>query len=165
MPGTVTSFYHSEVTNMMTDTEAVEQTMYRYQRYYDDRRLNEVMELFTEDAVMSTANIDFRCEGREAIHQFLHAYLGMEEVAQGESAPPMAHCLVNPVIDVDGDTASAEADYFVLLWLDHDPHLAAMGRACYRMVRQADRWRIRELTMNVQVGKAASGLLQSRGYS
>ena len=150
---------------MITDTETVEQTMYRYQRYYDDRRIDDILDLLTDDAVISTSNIDFRCEGRDAIRTFLGAYLGIEEVSQGAEAPPMAHCLVNPVIDVDGNTATAVADYFVILWLDEDPQLSAMGRASYTMVRHGDRWRISAVDMNVQVGKAALALLQGRGYS
>jgi len=77
----------------------------------------------------------------------------------------MAHCLVNPLIDVDGDTASAVADYFALLYLDDDPHLAAMGRSSYRLVRQDDRWLLSEVNMSVQVGQAAMALLQSRGFA
>jgi len=149
----------------MTDIEAVEQTVYRYHRFYDDRRLDEVVDLFADDAVMVEGNAGFRIESKAGIREFLVRYLGIDEVPAGEVGIPMAHCLVNPLIDVDGDTASAVADYFALLYLDDDPHLAAMGRSSYRLVRQGDRWLLSEVNMSVQVGQAAMALLQSRGFA
>ena len=149
----------------MTDIEAVEQTVYRYHRYYDDRRLEDVIDLFADDAVMVEGNAGFRVEGRPAIEEFLTRYLGIDEVPSGQPGIPMAHCLVNPLIDVDGDTASAVADYFALLYLDDDPHLAAMGRSSYRLTRAGDRWLLSEVDMQVQVGQAAMALLASRGFA
>ena len=76
-----------EVTAVMTDIEAVEQTVYRYHRFYDDRQLEEVVDLFADDAVMVEGNAGFRIEGKAGIREFLIRYL-VPQPAVASAADP-----------------------------------------------------------------------------
>jgi hypothetical protein len=70
----------------------------------------------------------------------------------------VTHCLVNPIIDVDGDVASASFDYFCLGLVDGVLRLVSGGRFVFhRLVRYRDRWRIDELEFAISVDPTKLG--------
>ena len=148
----------------MTEVEAIKRTVYEYQHFYNARRVDDVVDLFTEDGVLRSGNMDLGCEGRDRIRAFLDSYLGVGDPAAEETSLRPGARVVNPVIELAGDgaTASVEADFFALLWLDGNPHLASMGRTRYELVREEDRWRIRVLETTVRISKATMAVLAAR---
>lgn len=79
---------------------------YQYCYCIDEKRSEEFVSLFTEDAV-----IDFATrkpyEGHADIRRFIEEHVGESD--------RMAHLAINPLIEVDGDTATGKWDYLVFL--------------------------------------------------
>lgn len=98
------------------DKLAIREVLERYMRCNDDLAADRIAELFDEDArfqVMGRV-----VAGREAIRA-MFAGDGANRppwTAPGElfKQPGSVHVSSNPVIDVDGDTATAESDFLVV---------------------------------------------------
>jgi uncharacterized protein (TIGR02246 family) len=118
--------------------DGVRQTLARYGQLADDRRIAEVAELFTEDAVLEVRGRPWR--GRAEI------------VARGGAGPDPGmrtkHVAVNAVVEVadDGATAVAATDFlYYVAPPDGGWALRSTGRYHDRFVRSPDgRWRIAE---------------------
>jgi ketosteroid isomerase-like protein len=94
----------------------IREVLERYMRYNDDRAADEIAELFDEDARFQIMGRVIA--GRDAIREVF--------VGEGPSLPDWTapgqlfvqpgsvHVSSNPVIVVDGDTASAESDFLVV---------------------------------------------------
>lgn len=99
------------------------------------------VDVFTEDAVFDVVEVVggrrvHREEGRGDLAAYVAAY----------PKPPRfrKHIVVDPIIEVDGDTAKVEA-YWLLLERDDDngrPVLSSFGHYDDRWVKQAGTWRI-----------------------
>jgi SnoaL-like domain len=96
------------------DKLAIRELIERSMRYLDDEAGRRVAELFTEDGVLQVAGTVFA--GRDAIrtmfpHEDPPAWTDPGELLK---QPAAAHWSSNPVIDINGDTATAETDMLVL---------------------------------------------------
>jgi hypothetical protein len=84
-------------------------------RYIDDQNATAFAELFEEDGVMQLAGTVFA--GRDGLcDMFRGASTGPKWTEPGHllEQPGAMHLTTNPVIDVDGDTATAETDMITL---------------------------------------------------
>ena len=86
----------------LEDIEAIRQLKFRYcQACDDDHNPERLGPLFAEDATWEAA-VTGRAEGREAIQKLLGA------VGESGRIRNSAHHAINPIITVDGDTATGE---------------------------------------------------------
>jgi hypothetical protein len=138
------------------DKLEIRELLERYMRYNDDRAADKLVELLDDD-------IRFQIVGK--------VYAGREEVRQlfstagpnpphwtepGEllKQPGSVHVSSNPIIEIDGDTATAETDFLVIN-RDERGHAysALVGRYRDRLRRREDgRWVISTRT-GVSVGR------------
>lgn len=126
------------------DKLEIRDVLERYMRYNDDLAADKIAELFDEDAgfqVMGRVHV-----GREAIRaSFTREGANAPSwTAPGElfKQPASVHISSNPVIDVDGDIATAESDFLVVR-RDDEGHarLVLVGRYRDRLRRRDDgRW-------------------------
>jgi hypothetical protein len=95
------------------DKLAIRDLIERGMRYVDDRAGERLAELFDEDGVMQLAGAVF---DRDAIRSMGVAGPRREWTEPGEllKQPATAHFSANPVIELDGDTATAETDMIAL---------------------------------------------------
>jgi ketosteroid isomerase-like protein len=120
--------------------EQIRQLKYRYLRYVDQKRWDEMADVFTADATVDygtrALGEPLKLAGRDEILAFFRANLGPEIIT--------VHAAGQPEITVDGDTATGS-------WRFEDTVIAAKhrvvikGAAFYedRYARGADgRWRI-----------------------
>jgi hypothetical protein len=122
----------------------IREILERYMRHNDDLAADKVAELFDEDArfqIMGQVHA-----GRDAIRAFFtrEGSNAPAWTAPGElfKQPGSVHISSNPVIDVDGDTATSELDFLVVRRGDDGrARPVLVGRYRDRLRRQQDgRW-------------------------
>ncbi|MFI5046926.1 MAG: nuclear transport factor 2 family protein [Acidimicrobiia bacterium] len=116
------------------DRDEILQVLYRYNHAFDSGDADEWAGTFTEDAVFNAAGRVMN--GREELRTF----------AGGAGGGGRRHLLMNPVIDVEGDTAHVRA-YVVLL---RDGAIGAVGGYDDELARTAEGWRIAKRTFTVE---------------
>jgi 3-phenylpropionate/cinnamic acid dioxygenase small subunit len=135
---------HGTTERAISDQEAIRATLAAYCQTLDDGRFDEWVDLLTEEIAFAVmGRVD---RGRAAVRAFV------EPVQQADSRG--RHVLSEPLISLEGDTATATTDF---CFLAPDLTVTAAGRYHDVLVRDADRWRIatREI---VFLGEAPRGI-------
>lgn len=111
------------------DLAAIQQLLNRYPHAVDDRDWDAFELIFTDDVVCDLEAVGLgTCDGRAAL---------VERFAVIEH--PVAHHLVNPVVEVAGDTAHVRSKWLVVL----ADRTTLSGEYHDDLVRTAAGWRIR----------------------
>ncbi len=146
-----------ELQGVWLDKLAIREVLERYMRYNDDGAADRIAELFDEDAVMQVmGNV---IEGRAAIRA-MFSPSGAPDPEPWSSPgglllqPRSIHLSSNPVIDIEGDVATAETDFLVVRRDESGKAVPALvGRYRDRFRRREDgRWVITQRT-GVSVAK------------
>lgn len=121
----------------LIDLEAIKRLKYAYLRCLDQKLWDEMVDLFTEDAVAAYSGGKYRFEGRDEIIDFLRRSMGADTFHS-------SHRVHHPEIDLHGDgTADAvwAMDDVVVMT---DWNLTVRGAAFYedRYRKDDGRWRI-----------------------
>jgi 3-phenylpropionate/cinnamic acid dioxygenase small subunit len=126
---------------------AIREVLERFMRCDDDKAMDQMMELFDEEAVFQAG------DGEHVGHDAIRAFISRTQqpdpphwTSPGQLGrqPSTAHVCVNPLIEVDGDAATAESD-FVVFMLDETerPFPAYVGRFRDHLRREeSGRWLI-----------------------
>jgi uncharacterized protein (TIGR02246 family) len=155
VPGLAASTGADAAESTLADRIAIEDMLTRYYAHFGSAgAAEEFAEYYTDDAVFDVNGIV--STGREEIAAL---YAGMSEDGESPSTQGTFHMIVsNPVIDVDGSTATAE-----VLWtgvmngaIGDRPTLWEQGREYDLLVKQDGKWLIRK-----RVVIADSGLPES----
>ncbi len=116
-----------------SEADGVRNTVALYGQLCDDGRFEEWAELFAEDAAFTVLGRSQR--GRTTIKAFIEAAQPPERRGK--------HLCASPVVDVDGDTATAVTDFAFLAPTDGGFAVTSAGRYHDRLVRAVDgphRW-------------------------
>jgi hypothetical protein len=127
--------------NALEGVEAIKRLKARYSAYCDDNyNPDKLATLFAEDAVWDGGDFG-RHEGREAIRQFFSG--------APEALPFAVHMVMNPVIEVDGDTAKGTW-YFLGALTVADGNQALWTSLWYdeEYVRVDGEWKFKRLKVN-----------------
>jgi ketosteroid isomerase-like protein len=126
---------------VLEDIEAIKKLKARYCAYCDDHYdADALASLFTEDAIWDGGEVLGRSEGREAIRTFFQG--------SSQRLPFAIHHVMNPIIDVQGDTGHGQwylfqpctrADRNQAVWL------AARYEETY--VRVAGEWKFQRMNI------------------
>ena len=118
--------------SVLEEKDAIRELMARYCFAFDRGRFDEWVELFTEDGCFDLGERGYH-RGREALRKFLR----MLPLTNG--VPGMQHCVMNPIVHVDG--TSATADSYVVVQGGPTVGILVAGRYEDRLVQQDGGWR------------------------
>lgn len=113
--------------------------MAKYERYYDTKVLDPLVELFHEDCTVDY-DVFGRLDGREEVRAFLEAYHAGETEVED-----CFHMLANPWIEVDGDEAIGRWHFLGAYVLEGVGACWLMAFYDIRFVRVDGDWRIKDL--------------------
>ena len=132
----------------MSESEAIRDVLARYNLYGDSGRIDELLELFAEDAVLVTDEATY--DGRAEIR-------GLFESVAGPTPDRIRHFTATHVIDVEGDRATARCYFQVLTssGLDH------WGRYRDQLTRTDGRWQFTRREVRVD-GMTPGGWADTR---
>ena len=143
VPGLAAGEAEANASSTLADRIAIEDMVTRYYGNFGKQDAAEDFGAFyTEDAVFDVNGIV--STGREAIEGF---YAESAEEADAPAAQGTFHLMIsNPVIDVDGDTATASFFWTGVLntAIQEPPKLLEQGREYDLLVRQDGAWRIKK---------------------
>jgi hypothetical protein len=131
----------------------IRQLLEQYMRCNDDRALDRLVALFAADAVLRIGTNEY--VGRDAIRQ-VFSDAGFEDTVPHWTAPSRIdarprsmHVLANPLIEISGDHATAESDFFVLIRsAEGGAKVTLLGRYRDRLRRDAtEGWLLTERTV------------------
>jgi ketosteroid isomerase-like protein len=120
---------------------AIQKTLYQYAHGIDYGPEEAFVDVFAEDGKWIRVEgrlPERRFEGRSAFVKMYQHHTHFPETIH-------KHAVLNPYIEVDGDSATARS-YLILVWEDPEtPYVRAFSRCFDRLVRCADgKWRILE---------------------
>ncbi len=126
----------------LTDIEDIKQLKARYAAACDDNyNPDKLAPLFTEDAIWDGSILGY-AQGRQNIHEFF--------AASSELVPFAVHQISNPLIEIDGDTATGQ-------WYLWQP-MVFQGAALWlsavyndQYVREHGQWLYRHLKLNIRM--------------
>lgn len=132
------------VSRSWLDKLEIREVIERSMRYVDDENGDRYAELFTVDAVLQLASTVFA--GRAEIRAMFDGRTRLPDWREPGGLllhPGGAHCGSNPIIDVDGDDATAETDMIVLTRDDDGrAKITLVARYRDRFQRVDGRWLI-----------------------
>lgn len=123
-----------------SDRDQILDVLATYCQTVDDGRFDEWEQIWTVDATFTVVGQTH--QGRGALRSFIEA-----------AQPPHLrgkHVLVNPIVNVEGDSATASSDFLFLARADGGgATVTQVGRYRDRLVRTADGWKIsaRDITL------------------
>ena len=117
----------------MEDKIAIQEVMARYNFAIDFGDIEAYMDCFTEDGGFT--NIFGSCKGHNALRQYI------TERTRERPGHPLRHMMLNPIIDVHGDQASAKS-YFLLFRVVPEP-IQLLTTGCYKdeLYKKGGAWR------------------------
>jgi hypothetical protein len=116
---------------MSEDKEAIRELLHRYCFYMDERRFSELAALFTEDGEWIAPYRSARGPAEMA------AWLQQSVPA----VPRRVHYVMNSIIDIAGDHATARSNYLVMIEGADGPVPSVCGTYDDVLVKLADEWR------------------------
>jgi hypothetical protein len=130
--------------NPVTDDELfIRRMLEQYMRHNDDRALDRLVSLFAPEAI-------YRVGGGEHVgHEGIRAFLGQNGFRDDQPLwtddeqlmvmPRSMHLMTNPIIEVDGDRATAESEFVVMVRDERGhPKMTLVGRYRDRLRRDAE---------------------------
>ncbi len=122
------------------DATAIANELYRYAELVDAGRFDEVGELM-EHCTFSYGDDAEGTSGAQAIA----ATYRNTVITYGDGTPRTRHITANPIIEIDGDTATVRSVYIVLQQAPDSPMQAVISGRYHDTLRRIDgRWRFVE---------------------
>lgn len=148
MGGTVKSAFGVPRCMSAEDKLEIQELKYRHCYATDESDTAAVPELFVEDGVLDIPLKD-PLVGHEEIQSYFEWLEEQEYTAR-------AHNLVNPVIDIDGDTATGKWYYMVVYAFPDGDFLLGQGVFDDEFVRTDDGWKIVSVTAKRRITRRVS---------
>lgn len=122
----------------LQELEAIKRLKYRYMRCVDQKRWDELEEVFVEEATCSYSGGKYAFEGRKAIIGFLSRSMGRDTFFS-------SHRVHQPEIDLTGPDTARGTWALEDTVIDHEHDIVLLGAAFYtdEYVKMGGHWKIR----------------------
>ncbi len=133
----------------LEDERAITQVLYRYATGFDYSRPDELLALFTEDAVL-----EIRAAKGGSVRRFEGATLQKffkDRPKPSSPLPTSKHLVTAPLIAIDGNTAKSECYLAVLSARPEGTAVGTYGRYEDRFVKRNGRWLLQERIIHSEV--------------
>ena len=124
------------MSSALEDKEAIRELLYEYCHHADSGDHAARASLFTEDAEFIMATRTART--RKGIEEYVAS------IWPPGGRPRRQHCMVNPLIRLNGDEARVESYVVMFREADGGPKVAYGGRYIDHVVKQGGRWLFRQ---------------------
>jgi len=120
--------------SLLEEKDAIHETIAEYCFHFDGGEFDKWVDLFTDDGVFDAGRMGVQ-KGKAALRAFL------KNIRLTDGSPMVKHCVMNEVIKVSGDEATAKS-YIVLVRAKGEGALVngLAGRYEDQLVKQGDRW-------------------------
>jgi len=120
--------------SVLEEKDAIHETIAEYCFHFDGGEFDKWIELFTDDGVFDAGRMGVQ-KGKDALRAFL------KNIRLTNGSPMMKHCVMNEIIKVNGNEASAKS-YIVVVRAKGEGALVngIAGRYEDQLVKQGDRW-------------------------
>jgi hypothetical protein len=122
----------------LVEIECIKRLKYRYARYLDQKRFDDLNDVLTEDAVAAYSGGGYTFEGRDAIIDFLRRSMGAETFHS-------SHTMHHPEIDLTGATTARGIWHLNDVVVETQWNITIRGASFYEdeYVKVAGDWRIK----------------------
>jgi len=122
------------MTTVLEEKDAIHEVIAEYCFHFDGGEFDKWVDLFTDDGVFDAGQAGVQ-KGKDALRAFL------KNIRLTNGSPMVKHCVMNEVIKVDGNEATAKS-YIVLVRSKGEGALVngLAGRYEDQLVKQGDRW-------------------------
>lgn len=122
--------------SILEEKDAIRELQARYCFYFDGAQFERWLELWASDGVFDVGDM-----GRFAGHAQLRAF--WQTIALVDGSPMVRHCVMNSIVEVAGNQATAQC-YVVVLHGGALVGVGLAGRYQDRLVKAAGQWRFQE---------------------
>ncbi len=124
------------MSSVLEEKDAIRELLARYCFHFDNGEFEQWLSLFTDDGAFDLGARG-RFQGRDALRRFLRV------VPLSNGSPMIKHCVMNSIVDVTGDRATARS-YVVVLRGGDALALSVAGRYEDQLTKQGGDWRFLE---------------------
>jgi len=122
--------------SVLEEKDAIRELMARYCFHFDNGEFDAWLDLFTADGAFDLGSRG-RFGGRENLQKFL------KSLPLTNGVPMMKHCVMNSIVSVDADRATAQSYVVVVRGGDHLA-LSVAARYADQLEKTGDGWRFSE---------------------
>jgi len=126
--------------SVLEEKDAIRELMARYCFHFDNGEFEAWLELFTPDGAFDLGKMG-RFAGRASLQTFL------ERLPLTDGVPLMKHCVMNSIVAVNGNRATAQS-YVVVVRGGEQLAVTIAGRYEDQLTKTADGWRFTERTVH-----------------
>lgn len=126
--------------SLLEEKDAIRELMARACFHFDNGEFEAWLDLFTADGTFDLGAIG-RHSGREALQKFL------QSLPLTNGLPMMKHCVMNSIVNVAGDQATAQS-YVAVVRGGDQLVISVAGRYEDQLVKTAKGWRFKERTVH-----------------
>ena len=133
---------------VLEEKDAIRELLAAYCFHFDNGEFDPWLQLFTPDGVFDLGARG-RVAGQAALRQFLHG------IPLTDGLPMMRHCVMNSIVQVDGDHATARS-YVVVVHGGPTVGITLAGRYEDRLVKRDGAWRFAERVVHFDLMSGGS---------
>ncbi|MBU1054903.1 MAG: nuclear transport factor 2 family protein [Proteobacteria bacterium] len=136
--------------DILIEKDLIHETIANYCYYFDGAEFDKWVDMFTDDGIFDCGVLGVQ-EGKEALKAFT------QSIPLTNGLPMMKHCIMNEVINVTGNSATAKS-YFIMLRPNSDgiSIISMSGRYTDELVKRNGSWLFKQRKLYIDAMESMS---------